>query len=52
MLKQNTKLQPKDIKAMNGVLSYIPASLQKTENKEKSKPDIEKIFNKKSSKKK
>jgi hypothetical protein len=52
MLKQNTKLQPKDVKAMNGVLSYIPVALQKVETKEKSKLNIEKIFNKKSSKKK
>ena len=51
MLKNNTKLQAKDIEAMANVLSSVPNSLTKQMIKEKKKPDIEHIFDKSKSKK-
>lgn len=52
MLKQNTKLQPNDIKGMTSVLSYIPKQYEKDQQSENKKKDIEKIFNKSSKKNK
>jgi hypothetical protein len=52
MLKNNTKLQPDDIKGMTSVLSYMPKNYENEVNKETKKKDIEKIFNKSSKKNK
>jgi len=46
MLKNNPKLQAKDIEAMSRVLSSVPNSLTKQMMKENKKTDIEKIFDK------
>jgi hypothetical protein len=46
MLKNNPKLQAKDIEAMSRVLSSVPKSLTKQMMKENKKTDIEKIFDK------
>lgn len=46
MLKNNPKLQAKDIEAMSKVLSSVPKSLTKQMMKENKKTDIEKIFDK------
>jgi len=46
MLKNNPKLQAKDIEAMSKVLSSVPNSLTKQMMKENKKTDIEKIFDK------
>lgn len=46
MLKNNPKLQAKDIEAMSQVLSNVPNNLTKQMIKEKKKPDIEHIFDK------
>jgi hypothetical protein len=50
MLKNNPKLQAKDIEAMSRVLSSVPNSLTKQMLKENKKTDIEKIFDKGGSK--